>query len=391
MKLWQKENKLNKEVEKFTVGDDYILDKKLIYYDCIASIAHAEMLGKIGILTNDEVEKLTDELKNIIELDKGNNFTIEIEDEDCHTAIENHLTNKLGDIGKKIHTARSRNDQVLTALRLFYKDELKNISTQIGTLISSLKKMAEKYSNILIPGYTHTRKAMPSSIKLWANSITDSMEDNLLLLNSFFELIDQSPLGTGAGYGVTIKIDREFTAKKLGFKRVQKNPIYSQNSRAKFDSSILHLFSQILFDLNKASSDLIFFTMPGLEYFELDKEFVTGSSIMPQKKNPDVLELLRANYHKIISDEFQIKSMSANLISGYHRDVQFSKKTIIDSFEITFDSLSIFNLIIKTIKVNNDKCKTAMTPELFATEEAYKLVEKGIPFRDAYKIIKEKM
>ena len=391
MKLWQKGNKLNKEVEKFTVGDDYKLDYKLIYYDCIASIAHAEMLGRIGILKNGEVIKLTNELNNIIKLDKENKFVIKMEDEDCHTAIENYLTKQLGEIGKKIHTARSRNDQVLTALRLYYKDELINISKKINILNSSLNNLIKKYGNIAFPGYTHTRKAMPSSVKLWTNAIIDSMKDNNILLKSVLNIIDQSPLGTAAGYGLPIKIDREYTANKLGFKKVQQNPIYAQNSRAKFDASILHLLGQIIFDLNKASSDLILFTMPSFGYFQLDKEFITGSSIMPQKQNPDVLELLRSNYHKIISYEFQIKSMSANLISGYHRDIQLSKKPMMDSFKIINDSLSIFNLIISTIKVNEKKCKQAMTSELFATEEAYKLVQQGISFREAYKIIAKKL
>ncbi len=391
MKLWQKENTLNKEVEKFTVGEDYLLDKKLVYYDCLASIAHAEMLGKIGILTSDEVNKLTNELQNIIELDKKDEFVIKIEDEDCHTAIENYLVKQLGEIGKKIHTARSRNDQVLTALRLYYKDELINVSNNINTLKSSLNNLIKKYGHIAFPGYTHTRKAMPSSVKLWSNAIIDSMKDNDLLLKSVLKIIDQSPLGTAAGYGVPLKIDRDYTAKKLGFLKVQENPIYAQNSRVKFDASILHSLNQIIFDLNKASSDLIIFTMPSFEYFQLEKEFVTGSSIMPQKQNPDVLELIRANYHKILSYEFQIKSMGANLISGYHRDIQLSKKTMMDSFKIINDSLLIFNLIISTIKVNEKKCKQAMTSELFATEDAYKLVQQGIPFREAYKIIAKKL
>lgn len=389
VKLWEKGYKLNKQVEDFIVGEDYILDQKLVKYDCVASIAHAKMLGKIGILKKEEVQKLVNELNRIIELHKKGKFEILKEQEDCHTAIENHLTKKLGDVGKKIHTARSRNDQVLTTLRLCYKNELNECKKLIDELIKTITKFVKKYGAIKLPGYTHTRKAMPSSIAMWGNSFIDSMKDNLAILDSTLELIDQSPLGTGAGYGVPLKIDREFTANLLGFKRVQGNPIYTQHSRGKFESTILHILSQITFDLNKIASDLILFSMPELGYFELPKEFCTGSSIMPQKKNPDVLELLRAKYHVIVSYELQIKNAMSNLISGYNRDLQLTKGPTVKALEITKESLSIANLIFVNLKVNEDNCKKALTKEVYATEETYKLVKKGIPFREAYqKIVK---
>ena len=261
MKLWNK-YKLDKEIKDFTVGEDFIFDKKLVKYDCIASVAHAKMLNKIGVLKKEETNKIIKELNNIVNLSEKGRFKILKEEEDCHTAIENYLTRQLGDLGKKIHTGRSRNDQVLTALRLYYKDELKESERLVGDLVEEMKGFVRKYGRIKFPGYSHARKAMPSSIAMWGESFIESMKDNLKLINWTFELIDQSPLGTGAGYGLPIKVDRSYTAKLLGFKKVQKNPIYVQNSRGKFEATILHTLSQIMFDLNKIASDLIIFSLP---------------------------------------------------------------------------------------------------------------------------------
>ncbi len=385
MKLWEKGTPLNKQIEAYTVGNDTILDQALIKYDCLASIAHAKMLAKIDILTEDEAAALEKELHNIIELDTKGKFTIRPEQEDCHTAIEAYLVGKLGDTGKKIHTARSRNDQVLTALRLYYKTQLadtKDLATEFGKIVEAF---AKKHENIIFPGYTHTRKAMPSSVAMWANAFVDAMQDNQPLLNAAYNLIDQSPLGTAAGYGVPLELDREFTKTELGFSRIQHNPIYTQLSRGKFESSILHALSQVMVDLNRLASDLILFSLPDFGYFELPAELCTGSSIMPQKKNPDVLELLRANYHVINSLEMQLKTIPANLISGYHRDLQLTKEPVMRTFEITNSSLSIINLVFEKLQVNEANCATAMTDELYATQKVYELVEKGMPFRDAYK------
>jgi len=389
MKLWEKGTKLNQQIEYFTVGDDYILDQKLVKYDCLASIAHARMLGKIGILNEQEVHKLERGLNKIIELDKKGEFKILKEQEDCHTAIENYLVENLGDLGKKIHTARSRNDQVLTALRLYYKDRLGNCVKLMENLTQSISAFVQKYGDVKFPGYTHTRKAMPSSISLWANSFIDAMNDNLKVLEVTFEIIDQSPLGTGAGYGLPINIDRNFTADLSGFNKIQNNPIYTQNSRGKFESTMLHSLGLIMFDLNKIASDLILFSLPDFGYFELPDEFCTGSSIMPQKKNPDVLELIRAKYHVVVSYEFQVKNISSNLISGYHRDIQLTKEPTMKGLEITEQCLSIMRLIFSELSVNKENCRRAMTEEIFATKKVYELVEQGIPFRDAYKIISQ--
>jgi argininosuccinate lyase len=383
-KLWQKGYQLNRQIEDFTVGDDHILDQRLVRYDCRASIAHAHMLGKIGILSQENVKVLVNELEHIIELDKKGKFRILKGDEDCHTAIENHLTKACGHAGKMIHTFRSRNDQVLAVLRLLYKEELLEIDALITKVNETLFQFKTKYMHVKIPGFTHTRKAMPSSIELWSNAIIDSMKDNKKMLKAVYDLIDQSPLGAGAGYGIPFEIDRQYTANQMGFDRVQDNPIYVQNSRGKFESIILHALSLILFDVNKTASDLILFTLPELAFFELPDDFLTGSSIMPHKKNPDVLELLRANYHIIVSYEFQVKNIIANLISGYHRDFQQTKGPTLKGLEITKRSLSVFALVLENLSVNEDNCRRAMTNELFATEKAYRLVKQGIPFRDAY-------
>lgn len=389
MKLWEKKYQLDKEIESYTVGCDHILDQKLVKYDCKASIAHAKMLKKIGILSKDEFDKIIKVLNKIITLDSNNSFIIKKEDEDCHTAIENYLTKKLGDIGKKIHTARSRNDQVLAALRLYYKDEIDNVSKLIEDLIKTLKIIEEKQGNIVFPGYTHMRKAMPSSIGLWTESFIDSMKDNKILLKSVYKLIDQCPLGTGAGYGVPIKVDRKLTADLLDFKKIQKNPIYVQNSRGKFESTILHALSQIMLDLNKISNDLILFSMAEFGFFSIPPNLTTGSSIMPHKKNPDALELVRANYHKILGYEFTVKQIIGNLISGYNRDLQLTKEPVFNGFEITKTSLKIITLFFADLKINEEKCKDAMSKELYATQEVYYLVKKGMSFRDAYKQVSQ--
>lgn len=390
MKLWQKNYKLNKLIEQFTVGDDYLLDQQLISYDCKASIAHAHMLYSIGVLQKNEYEQLKQTLEEIIELDKKKQFIIKQEDEDCHTAIENYLTEKLGDIGKKIHTGRSRNDQVLTALRLYYKQQLTDIQLLVTQVQDALKKLKQDYGSIQWPGFTHMRKAMPSSVALWADAFHESLTDTQTLLKTVFTLVDQSPLGSGAGFGVPLQLNKEMTAKELRFTRVQNNPLYVQNSRGKIEALLLHGLSQLMYDVNKMSSDLILFSMPTFGFVELPDELCTGSSIMPQKKNPDVLELLRASYHIVLSDQFQVQSMMSNLISGYHRDVQLTKKPVMNSIKLVKQCLDITTFVLSCLKINKNACDKAMTEELFATEKVYALVQQGMSFRDAYQKVSQK-
>lgn len=391
MKIWDKGTSLKKEIEKFTVGSDYLLDKKLVKYDCLASMAHAKMLKSINLLTEEELEKLIGGLKEIIELDLKNQFEIKREDEDCHTAIENYLIDKYGETGKKIHTARSRNDQVLTALRLFEKEELKQIKKLIKDFMKTVESFIKSNGSVELPGYTHMQKAMPMDIKMWVGSYKDSMADNTRLLDFVINLTDQNPLGSAAGFGVPIfKLDKKLTAQELNFSKVMDNPMYCQLSRGKFEAQVMNAISSIMFDLNKLAMDLMLFSMKEFDFVSLPGEFCTGSSIMPQKNNPDVLELMRAKYHIVLGEEFKIKSLIGNLISGYNRDVQLTKEPLMNAIEIVKESLSIISLVLSGTKVNKDNCAKALTKELYATQEAYELVKEGMPFRQAYKEIGKK-
>lgn len=391
MKLWEKGKPLLEQIETFTVGDDFILDRALVKYDCRASMAHAKMLGKIGLLQESEVRALCDELQNIVKLDEQEQFEIKRSDEDCHTAIEAHLTAKLGDIGKKIHVARSRNDQVLTALRLYYRDQIRDCTELAQNFQQALAGFSKTSGKIAFAGFTHTRKAMPTDFATWAGAFIDAMSDNLALLAAVADQLEQSPLGTAAGYGVPLELDREFTAKELNFKRVQANPIYAQLSRGKLEASLLHVLCQIMFDLNRMASDLILFSLPNLGYIDLPAEICTGSSIMPQKQNPDVLELVRAKYHEVLACEQQLRTTMANLISGYHRDVQLTKAPTMRGLGITLASLSVMTLVATKITANREQAAASLTDEVFATERAYKMVQSGVPFREAYKRVAESL
>jgi len=388
MTLWNKGFEINSLISEFTVGKDYLLDQKLVKYDCIASKAHAKTLNKAGILTSGELKKLLSALDEIISLADENEFVIKKEDEDCHTAIENFLTKKLGEVGKKIHTARSRNDQVLVALRLFEKEELKEINALVEGLQKAINDKTEQNSNIAMPGYTHMQKAMPTKIETWLGCFVEALADDKKMIESVLDLIDQCPLGSAAGYGVPVfELDNEFTAKELGFKKATKNPIYAQMTRAKLDAHLLSVLTNIMFDLNKISSDIILFNTSEFGFIILSKEFCTGSSIMPQKKNPDPLELIRGYYHIVLGEEFKHKSLISNLLTGYNREMQLTKEPIMDVIQITKNCLKIIALIIKGIEFDKNKLNLAMTKELYATEKAHELVKEGIPFREAYQKI----
>jgi argininosuccinate lyase len=392
MKLWKKSYELNKKIEKFTVGNDYLLDLNLVKYDCLASIAHAKMLTKINVITEKEKDKLVEKLNEIIKLNSEGKFEIKQEDEDCHTAIENYLTKEIGEIGKKIHSCRSRNDQVLAAIRLYEKEELNEIKNLVEEFVKSIDSIIDKNENgkIEIPGYTHMQKAMPTTVGKLLGSYKAAMKDNIMLIESTLKLIDQSPLGSAAGFGVPVfDIDKEMTAKELSFSKVMENEIYCQLSRGKFEAQILNIVSMIMFDLNKVATDLIMFSMKEFGFFSLPEELCTGSSIMPQKKNPDVLELVRAKYHYVLGEEFKVKSMISNLISGYNRDMQLTKEPLMSSINILKESIEIISLVVSGLIVNEEKCKEAMTDELYATKKAYKLVKEGTPFRDAYKKVSQ--
>lgn len=383
-KIWAKDYELDTLIEEYTVGNDYILDLDLIEFDCLGSIAHAKMLSTIGILSNDEYLRLETELKAIIVDVRNNDFVISRSDEDCHTAIEARLTERLGEVGKKIHTGRSRNDQVITATRLYTKSQIERSISSGLKLVSSLINMAKEHQDVPMVGRTHMQSAMPSSIGLWAGSFAEEIIDSLKLLESVYNIIDQNPLGSAASYGVPLPLNRELTAELLGFKKVQNNVLYVNNSRGKFESMVLDAMDQLSLTLSKMAQDLIMFSLPEFNYFSLPRELCSGSSIMPQKKNPDGFELLRSKSAIVSSCAFQVKSIIRSLPSGYNRDFQDTKEPFLRGCKTSLLSLRVMELSIKNLKVNRAQCLAGFTPEIFATDAALELVAKGVSFRDAY-------
>jgi len=384
-KLWEKNYSQKKEAEAYCFGDTVVLDNKLVVQDALGSIAHAKMLVSIGILSNVEFTKLRQCLLKIIKLNNKGQFKVELGDEDVHTKVENYLIDKLGNLGKKIHTGRSRNDQVQVDLRLFTKDNLLDIAGICHQLIDSFINFALRYEFVPMPGYTHMQKAMPSSVGMWAGSFAESLIDDSELLKSAYIHNDQSPLGSGAAYGVSLPIDRDLSSKLLGFAKVQNNSLYAQVSRGKSHLSVMQALTQIMLTLSRFAQDLLLFTTTEFNFFTVDQELYTGSSIMPQKKNLDVMEILRARTQIVISQEQVIASLIAGLPSGYNADFGETKYSLMKTIEITKDSLEICVLVVKPIKLNIEILKKACTPDIFATHAAYQLVKEGISFRDAYK------
>jgi argininosuccinate lyase len=384
-KLWQKNWQLDKTIEIFETKDDLIMDQKLVTYDIFGSLAHAKGLMKIDILTNQEFTTLKKGLLEILFLNQKGQFNLLTGDEDIHTKIENYLVSEYGEVGNKIHTGRSRNDQVLTAIRLYSKEELLHIWHSVHDLTYALLMFAKKYKMALMPGYSHMQKAMPSTVGMWTGAIIEGLLDDLKILHSAYKLNNQSPLGSAAGYGVPLPLNRNYTAQLLGFKKIQTNPIYCQNSRGKIEATILSALISILSDINKLANDVLLFTTSEFGYFDVEKELCTGSSIMPQKKNVDIAELLRSKVHLVLGNYVQTVSLSTNLPSGYNRDLQDTKKPFIESIELTNDSIKVATILVEHISVNKNILKQSLTPELFATHYALSLVQKGMPFREAYK------
>lgn len=387
-KLWNKTSeKFSKIVERFETEDDLILDKYLVEADVYGSFAHARMLATIGLLTKAELGDIQKQLHAILELNKAGKFNLEFGEEDVHTKIENFLTKNLGDAGKKIHAGRSRNDQVLLDIRIFTKAELLKIWGSLLDLISVLIGLSEKYSDIPMPGYTHMQKAMPSSVGMWFGAYAEAMTDDAKLLQTAFDLNNQSPLGSGAGYGVSLNLDRKLAADLLGFKKVQVNSLYCQNSRGKIESIVVSALLQIVFDISKLASDVLLFTTAEFNFFEVDESLITGSSIMPHKRNVDIAELLRSKVNIMQGYFSQVFTTVMNLPSGYNRDFQDIKRPFIESINLTKNALKISEILVKNIKPKKDVLTKSMTPELYATHTVYQLVRQGVPFRAAYRRI----
>lgn len=385
-KIWQKSKvSLLPEIERFTVADDYLIDMHLVKQDIMGSIAHSRMLKKIEILTADEQKTLENGLKEIYKEFLNEDFEILYEDEDVHTKVEKILTDRYGAVAKKLHTARSRNDQVLTDMRLFNKEQLLDTATQISSSIQDFLNFAKKYQNYPLCGYTHMQKAMPSSIGQWALAFVEQLTDLLYIWQGVFDFNDSCPLGSGAGFGVSLDIDREQTAKELGFARVQINPIYCQNSRGIIEGQIIDFLCSVALTCNKIATDLMTFTTGEFAFFKMEDCITTGSSIMPQKKNLDVCELIRGRTAHLIGNTASMKSLISNLISGYHRDLQDTKKMIISSFDLTKDFLKMLSLVFANITPIEENLINAFDKTVFATDYAYeKVIKEKVPFREAY-------
>ncbi len=394
-KLWQKsttdtQSDTAKKVEAFTVGNDYELDQVLVPYDVKASKVHASALQKAGVLTQNELHKLHSGLDQILETWQKGEFEITVQDEDMHTAIENFLVEKLGELGKKIHTGRSRNDQVLTAMRLYEKDMLATILDKTSDCVKLLKELGESGKDIPMPGYTHTRKAMLSSVALWAGGFAELLQMQIDASTGVKSLIDRSPLGTAAGFGTSIDIDREFEAKELGFIKPLICSTTAQLSRGWVELQFVQYMSGITAVLNRFAADIIQYTSESTPYFMLDDVVCTGSSIMPQKKNPDLAELIRGHHSHIIGQASALQSLTINLTSGYHRDLQLTKEPVLNAVGNLRNSLEATLILLRSLHMNKTELINSCTSELFAAEEAYKLVlQKNISFREAYKMVAE--
>lgn len=388
-KLWQTSDGPHPLVEQYTVGNDYLVDLKLLDYDLQASGAHAKMLAKLGIFDKNELKDILAGLNEIKKLHESGKLKILPEQEDMHTAIEQYLTESCGEAGKKIHTGRSRNDQVLAALRLYMKDKLNLIAAKLQLATTEYNKAAKKYSDIPMPGYTHMQKAMPTSVSKWLKSYADATADLQILIKANQELVDQNPLGSASGFGIgNFSGDREFTAAELAFSKVQNNEIYCANSRGFFELACLQNMQLVTIICSRFASDMLLFTTREFSYFSLPDEFTTGSSIMPNKRNYDVFEIMRGSAGLQNGYVQQVQGAISTLGSGFQRDLQLTKEPFIKGVELTLSTLEVLAATLPELKANEDSLKQAMTSELFATEEVYKLVSGGIPFREAYKQVK---
>lgn len=384
-KLWEKNFEINKEIERFTVGRDREMDLYLAKYDVLGSMAHITMLESIGLLGSDELPVLLDELRNIYHICEKGEFVIEEGVEDVHSQVELMLTRKFGDMGKKIHSGRSRNDQVLVDLKLRCRHDIKRIVDGVKTLFDELIQKSEKYKNILMPGYTHLQVAMPSSFGLWFGAYAESLTDDVLMLQAAYRQANRNPLGSAAGYGSSFPLDREMTTRLLGFESMAYNVVYAQMGRGKMERNVAYALASVAGTVAKMAFDACLFNSQNFSFVKLPKECTTGSSIMPHKKNPDVFELIRAKCNKIQGLPQQIMLIMNNLPCGYFRDLQIIKEVFLPAFDELADCLDMAAYIINRIEVNENILDNPMYDPIFSVEEVNKLAANGMPFRDAYK------
>jgi len=391
-KLWQKENQTtDAKIEAFTIGNDPVYDLQLARYDVWGSLAHIEMLAQVGLLPKHELLPLQTELKRILKDIESGHFAIESGMEDVHSQIEFLLTQQLGEMGKKIHAGRSRNDQVLVDLKLFMRAKIEEISKASSELFDVLLLKSEVHKDDLLPGYTHLQIAMPSSFGLWFGAYAESLVEDAELLEAAFRLANKNPLGSGAGYGSSFPLDRQLTTELLGFEHPHVNVVNAQMSRGKTEMYVLNAISQIASTLSKLAMDVCLYNSQNFGFIELPSELTTGSSIMPHKKNPDVAELLRGKANKLKALPVQMHLLTSNLPSGYHREFQLTKELLMPAIDEILDLISMTSYLVSNMQVKKDLLQDAKYDLLFSVEEVNKLVVSGIPFREAYQIVGKKI
>lgn len=385
MKLWQKDKASLKEVEIFTVGKDREMDMYLAAFDVLGSLAHIEMLESVGLLTKEELSQLQTELKKIYRQIQKGEFKLMDDVEDIHSQVELLLTEKLGDTGKKIHSARSRNDQVLVDVKLFLRNELEELIKSIQLFFELLQSQSEKYKNHLLPGYTHLQLAMPSSFGLWFGAYAESLVDDVITIKAAYDVVNKNPLGSAAGYGSSFPINRTLTTKLLGFDDLNYNVVYAQMGRGKAERIVAQSLSNVADTLAKLSMDACLYLNQNFGFISFPNELTTGSSIMPHKKNPDVFELIRSHCNRIKALPNEIMLMTTNLPSGYHRDLQLLKEHFFPAFKTLRDCIEMTRLMLSNIEIKENILSDEKYKYLFTVEEVNKLVNSGMPFRDAYK------
>ena len=384
MKLWQKNTPSHEKIDHFTVGNDRTYDLALAPYDCIASKAHAQMLGEIGLLSSKEVEEVTQALEVILNETLNGAFVIENEFEDIHSKIEFLLTEQLGDLGKKIHTARSRNDQVLVALQLYVKEELTQIKKEVIQLFDLLLELADRNQQELLPGYTHMQVAMPSSFGLWFSAYAESLVDDVAFLNTAFQLADQNPLGSAAGFGSSFSIDRDFTTQALGFETLKYNVVAAQMGRGKVEKATATAIGMLAGTLAKLAMDICMYMGQDFDFIRFPEELTTGSSIMPHKKNPDVFELIRGKCNLLQGLPQQLALLTSNLPSGYHREMQLAKAPLVEAVQEIKACLDMMRFSLSKIEVRKNITEDSKYDYLFSVDTLNEWVKLGMPFREAY-------
>jgi len=385
MKLWDKGFKEDERIDTFTVGRDRELDLYLAPYDIVGTLAHITMLESVGLLSKDDLERLRPELKSLYAEAKAGNFRIEDDIEDVHSQVELMLTRRLGDIGKKVHTGRSRNDQVMVDVKLFARAEIEKTVRKIERLFRVLQEKSEQYKDVLIPGYTHLQVAMPSSFGLWFGAYAESLADDLLLMKAAWDTANRNPLGAAAGYGSSAPLDRTLTTRLLGFDNLDYNVVYAQMGRGKTERIIAFAYATVAETVGRLATDGCLYTSQNFGFLHLPDALTTGSSIMPHKKNPDVFELVRAHCNKLQGVPNTIRLITTNLPSGYFRDLQLVKEVFVPLFEEMNDCLDIVAYAVENMEVKTDVMENPLYRQAFTVEEVNHLVEQGTPFRDAYK------